>query len=73
MGVVSSTYVVDNHAQIDGRRYVVETHTLNVGNPVVIEYLAAVDADYGSILSARVAQIDASLAETEADQIIAGD
>jgi hypothetical protein len=67
MPVISSSHVV-GHAQSDGRRYVTETHTLNVGAPVLIEYLAAVGADYVSIRDARVEQINTRLAEAEADE-----
>ena len=70
MAVVSSSYELDNHTQVDGRRYVTETHTLNVGQPVVIMYLAAVGADYQAIMDARVDQINAQLAEQEADEVI---
>lgn len=70
MPVQSSSYVADAHAQIDGRRYVTETHTLTAGEPVIVQYLAAVGADYAGIMAARVPSINASLAEAEAEQII---
>lgn len=72
MPVVSSSHVV-GHAQADGRRYVRETHILNVGAPVVVEYLAAVDANYVAIRDARVEQINAQLAEYEFEALIRGD
>ena len=70
MPVSTSTYVLDNHTQSDGRRYVTETHVLTAGDPVVIMYLAAVGADYDAIMSARADQIDVQLAEQEADEVI---
>ena len=72
MPVASSSYVLDGHTQADGRRYVRETHTLTVGDPVIVDYLAAVGADYAAIMAARVAQINESLAEAEANEVIDG-
>ena len=70
MPVTNSSYVLDGHTQADGRIYVTETHTLSVGNPMVIMYLAAVGADYNAIMNARVAGINEQLAEEEADKEI---
>jgi hypothetical protein len=70
MPVASNSYVADAHTQADGRRYVTETHVLTAGAPVVVSYLAAVGADYAAIMAARVDQINESLAEQEAQQII---
>jgi hypothetical protein len=71
MAIVSSTHVVA-HAQIDGRRYVTETHTDSDGGVHVVEYLAAVGADYVAIRTARAGQIAEQLAAQEADAILAG-
>ena len=65
MSIVSSTYAV-GVAQIDGRKYVTETHTANTGEVQKISYLAAVGADYAAIMASRVPSIDAQLAEAEA-------
>jgi len=70
MPVASSTYVVDAHAQHDGRSYVTETHTLTTGGQVVLRYLASAGADYAAIMAARVGQIDAHLAEAELDALL---
>jgi len=70
MPVTNSSYVLDGHTQVDGRIYVTETHTLSVGNPMVIMYLSAVGADYNAIMNARVAGINEQLAEEEADKEI---
>ena len=72
MPVVSSSYALDGHAQSDGRRYVRETHVLNAGDPVIVDYLAAVGADYAAIMAARVTQINESLADAEANGVIDG-
>lgn len=72
MPVASSSHVV-GHAQADGRRYVTETHTLTVGAPVVVEYLASDGTDYVAVRTARAVQIDEQLAESEFEALIGGD
>lgn len=72
MPVVSSSYALDPHTQVDGRRYVTETHTLNAAGPVVITYLAAVGENYDAVMTARVAQINDMLAAQEAEEILGG-
>lgn len=69
MPVVSSTHSV-GPAQADGRRYVTEQHTDDLGAVLVFEYLSAVEADYVAIRTARVAQINEQLAEAEAQALI---
>jgi hypothetical protein len=64
MPIVSSSYQLD-HLQADGRREVAETHVLNVGPAKIIRYLAAIDADYATIMAARVIMINAALADGE--------
>ena len=70
MTIVSSTHAV-SHAQIDGRRYVSERHTDHTGVVHTAEYLAAVGTDYASVMLARVAGIEQSLAEAEAAALLA--
>lgn len=70
MPVVSSSYALEPHTQVDGRRYVTEKHVLSAGEPVVITYLAAVGADYQSIMTQRVQQIDEMLAAEEAERLL---
>ncbi len=70
MPVINSSYVVDAHAQADGRRYVTETHTRSVGTPVIKSYLAAVGADYQSIMNARVPRINAALMAQEVNDLL---
>lgn len=69
MSIVTSTYAV-GHAQPDGRKYVVESHTDDVGQAYRVEYLAAVGTDYGAVMTARAAQINDQLAEAEAQALI---
>lgn len=58
--VIASTYAV-GHPQADGRHYVTETHTDSSGGVYVIDYLAAIGADYDEICRARAAAIDEHL------------
>ena len=69
MPIVSSTHTV-GHAQIDGRRQVIETHVDDLGVAHVASYLASVGTDYAAVRDARVATINASLAESEAQALI---
>lgn len=69
MPIVSSTHTV-GHAQRDGRRYVVESHTDDAGVVHRVEYLATVGTDYAIVRDARAAQISEQLAEAEAQALI---
>lgn len=73
MPVVASAYALEAHAQVDGRVWVTETHTLSAGAPVLHTYLADPQANHQAIMEARVAAIDAQLAEAEADAVIGAD
>lgn len=53
--------------QKDGRRYVRETHTDNVGLAHVVEYLAAVGVDYVAVRTARALVIAEQIAAQEAE------
>lgn len=70
MPVSSTSYMVDAHAQADGRRYVRETHTLTAGASVNVTYLAPVGADYAAIAAERAAAIDEQLASVEFEEIL---
>lgn len=65
MSILFSTHTV-GHQQVDGRRYVTELHTDDVGVVHHVEYLAAVNADYVALRDARAVQINEQLAEAEA-------
>lgn len=71
MPIVSSTHTI-GHAQIDGRRYVTERHTDDIGAVLEVEYLAADGADYTAIRAARASKINDELAEAEANALING-
>ena len=59
--------------QVDGRRYVVETHSDSQGVCAVIEYLAAIGADYNAIMADRAIALNSSLADQEARSKVQAD
>lgn len=69
MSIISSTFAL-GHQQIDGRRYVVETHTDSAGGVHLVEYLADGGTDYSAIATARAALLAQMLADAEAMAII---
>lgn len=75
MGIVSSTYVVDDYAQSDGRHYVTETHTDSEGGTHTAYYLAPSDwtaTEYQATLDARAVIIADALAQQEIDEELSG-
>jgi hypothetical protein len=66
--ITGSSYAL-SHLQIDGRRYVQETHTLDVGGPIKIEYLAlALLIAVGGCLSMDCLTIPERLDRVESQQ-----
>jgi hypothetical protein len=72
MSIVSSTYTVDTHDQVTGRRFVTEHHTDSVGVVHTVTYLAPVGADYQAIANARAEAIAEQIANEEAEALING-
>ena len=72
MSIVSSTYAVDEYAQADGRKYVMEAHTDSTGAVHRAQYLAAAGSDYQAIASARAVVIADALAAAEAEAMTNG-
>jgi hypothetical protein len=73
MPVVSSSYTIDAHTQANGGHYVMESHTDNTGR--VHSYHYELPAGQGAteveaMMAARVARIDAQLAEAEFEGIV---
>lgn len=70
---IVSSKIVEDHAQIDGRRSVRELHVSDDGAEHFVEYLAEPKADIAEMLSVRAKQLDAMLAaqqeQKEADAI----
>lgn len=69
MPIVSSTFSA-GHAQLDGRKYVVEKHTDSVGGVHHVEYLAPAGADYQAIANARAVGIAEALAAQEFQELV---
>lgn len=72
----SSSYTTDGHTQIDGRRYVRETHLDDAGVTHTSEYLAPANwtaTEYTARMNERAAKIDAQLAESEAAALLEQD
>ena len=67
MSITSSVVTVE-HAQVDARRWVRETHSDAIGVAQIIDYLGASDAATTAqgIANARVAGLNESLADAEA-------
>lgn len=70
MAIVSSQ-IVEDRAQIDGRRSIREQHTDQLGKLYFYAYLAEAMADAAAIMAARVTSINAWLIQNEMDQDIA--
>lgn len=72
MPIVSSVYALDGHIQMDGRRYVVESHTDSAGGVHTVEYLAPVGADYQAVANERAVVIADALAAAEFQATVNG-
>lgn len=64
MPIVSSA-VIEDAAQIDGRRFITERHTDHLAMHQFVRYLADAGADVTAALSARVAMLDGHSREGE--------
>jgi hypothetical protein len=72
MSIVSSTYMVDEHTQRDGRRYVLEEHIDSEGVVYRNMYLSDVGANYSAILAIHASKLAIALAEQEAEEVLNG-
>lgn len=71
MPIVSSTYTQDAHTQKDGGRYVVERHTDDAGKVYQVgPWLAPVGFDVQARVTSRASEINAQLAEAEAQALM---
>jgi hypothetical protein len=62
---IKSSTIVEDSPQIDGRRYIREVHTDDVGVEHHVTYLAESKEDVEAILPIRVSQIDEQIAEKQ--------
>lgn len=72
MTITSTVVIADAHAQIDGRRDVVERHTFHTGAMVEVRYRAEVGADTAAIAAARVPVLEQQAAAAEAEGLTNG-
>jgi len=70
MTIASSSFVVDALAQRDGRMWITETHLDATVGPLTFAYLAANGNNAAAVMNARVAQINAGLADAEFEALL---
>ena len=71
MPIVSSQSIIDAHAQAAGGRYVIERHQDDLGKVYQVgPYLAPDGFDVATRMASRAVQIDAQMAEAEAQALI---
>jgi hypothetical protein len=70
MTIASSSFVVDALPQKDGRVWITETHVDATVGPLTFAYLAANGSNATTVMNARVAQINAGLADAEFEKIV---
>ena len=70
MAIVSSA-IVEDHAQADGRRWIRERHTDQVGLLYEFAWLAAAAQDAPAVMNARVASINVDLIAAEIGRNVA--
>lgn len=64
MSIVNSE-ILEDRAQVDGRRHVRERHTDHLGQTYEVSYMAEAGADVAATMAARVPILEAQLAELE--------
>ena len=71
MSIVSSSFV-EMPEEVDGRKYVTETHTDHLGNKYTFTYLADVGVDRTAVMQARASALETNLADMEAEAFFNG-
>lgn len=64
MSIVSST-IVEDAAQVDGRRYIRERHVDHLGTVIEVLYLGAANTDANAVMLARVPSIEVGQTQNE--------
>lgn len=67
---VTSSEIIEDSKQADGRRWITEKHFTSTGQDRLITYLAEAKADAKSIMLKRVSNIDQQLIDQEISQYI---
>lgn len=73
MTIVSSTFTIDEHTQIDGRRWCLELHTTDTGEEITFHYLISDGEDPTSRVSASAVELAERLLEREVDNSLSSD
>lgn len=68
---ITSSAIIEDRAQIDGRRWITERHTDNLGIQRFVQYLAEAGADVQAAMSERLTQFIADIKKREIDRAIA--
>lgn len=61
MLTIVSSVIVDDSRQADGRRWIRERHTPNIGETIDVVYMADAGWDVNAIMVARVASIESEM------------
>lgn len=69
---ISFSVFILGPVQVDGRRYVLETHTEDTGNVTKVEYLAGAGTNYQAVMDARVLVLTEPLQDLEARELSGG-
>jgi len=62
---ITSSQIIEDSQQADGRRWVTEEHTAGTGKTYKVTYLAEATTDINTVMAARVAGMNQSLIDTE--------
>jgi hypothetical protein len=65
MATISSSQIIEDVKQVDGRRWILERHIDNAGIERLVRYLAAAGDDTAALLATHAAQVAANLAAGE--------
>jgi hypothetical protein len=68
---ISTSTIVEDRAQRDGRRHVTERHVDHVGVVFLIPYMGEAGANVNTLMAARVAILEAAAIANELEQLIA--
>jgi hypothetical protein len=70
MPIVTSTFLIDEHSQVNGARYVTETHTASTGKVIEVMYRTKDAERCEAVMLARVPQINQQLHDSETEECV---
>lgn len=65
---IKSSEIIEDHVQIDGRRWITERHVADDGTEFRVVYMAESKADVSVMLPIRAAQIEQAIADKAAEK-----